>query len=241
MPLMVFSNWYVSVDYETLEKELNCAIIKPMKELYYHWSDTQDCVLSFTCCPTIQPCTLAILDSFYRLATTGRSEIFHRSWRDNLLSFLAPRDCAFTQENIIKFVWKPTFKYCVELIASLEQGSITLSEVERIFCDDETLADIQLSCESLVKSLAPCSLPIFPFCTCEGCITRKTRQLFSIDTSVKTLPDMCWIQTVCKQIENYRLSQKCIECAKALIILCDEDHLNLNGDFISILVLGKKV
>ena len=233
---MVFSNWYVSVDYETLEKELNCAIIKPMNELYY---DTQDCVLSFTCCPTIQPCTLSILESFYLLAT--ESEIFHRSWRDNLLSFLQSRDCAFTQENIIKFVWKPTFTYCVELIASLEQGSITLSEVERIFCDDETVTDIENNCESLVQSLASCSLPIFPFCDCECCETYETLQHFSSDTSVKISSDVCWIQTVCKQIENYRLSQNCIECAKALIILCDKDHLNLTGDFTSILVLGKKV
>ena len=50
-----------------------------------------------------------------------------------------------------------------------------------------------------------------------------------------------WIETVCKQIEHYRLCLKCKECAQVVLTLCDEDHLNLTGDFNSIHVLIKKV
>ena len=146
---------------------------------------------------------------------------------------MSRHNCVFTQEDIVTFVWKPTFEYCVELIARLEHGEITLSEVERVFCDDETLTDLQLSCEFLVRSLVSCSSPkhsTFTFCTCECCTTAEIQQFFIRDTSVKISLDMSWIQTVCKLIEHYRLSKKCIECAKALLTLCDENHLKLRTE-----------
>ena len=237
---MVFS----FVGYDSLKEELCIVSRKPMKELYYHWNDTDDCVLSFTCFPTIKPCILSILSSFHLLATTGRKEVFCHIWNDNMSSLMSRHNCAFTQEDIVRFVWKPTLKYCVEhIIARLEHGEITLSEVERVFCDNENL---QFSCESLVKALFSCSSPkhsTFRFCNCECCTTAEIQQFFIRDTSVKISLDMCWIITVRKQIEHYRLSKNCIECAKALLTLCDENHLNLKtaGDFRSVRVLEKKV
>ena len=155
-------------------------------------------------------------------------------------SLMSHHNCVFTQEDIVRFVWKPTFEYCVELIARLKHGGIMLNEVERVFCDDVKLTDLQLSCEFLVRSLVSCSSPEqFRFCTCECCTTAEIQQIIC-DTSVKISSDMSWIQTVCKQIEQYRLSVDCTECAKALLTLCDENHLNLKiaGD---IPVLGQKV
>ena len=229
-----------------MKEELHVVSIKPMKELYYHWNDTHDCDLGYTCCPSIQPRTLSILSSFYLLATTGRKEIFCRIWNDNMSSLMSRHNCAFTQEDIVDFVWKPTFNYFVELIARLQHGEITLREIERVFCDDEKLTDLQLSCEDLVKSLVSCSSPehsTFRLCPCKGCRTSKIRQFFIRDTSVKISLDIGWIHTFLKQIEHYRFSKKCIECAKALLTLCDESHLNLKvaGDFSFIFVLGEKV
>ena len=237
---------FLFIGYESLKEELRIVSIKPMNELYFHWNDPDDCNLSFTCCPTIKPCTLAILGSFYLLATSGRKEVFCRIWNANMTSLMSRRNCVFTQEDIVRFVWKPTFEYCVELVTRLEHGGIMLNEVERVFCDDKKLTDLQLSCESLVKSLVSCSSTehsTFRFCTCECCTTFKIQQFFIHDTSVKISSDMGWIQTVRKQIEHYRLSKKCIECAKAILTLCDENHLNLKvaGDFSSVFVLGEKV
>ena len=74
----------IYIGYKTLEEELQCVLIKPMKKLYFHWNDNHNnCVLRFTCCPTVQPCTLA-LSSLYFLS--GRAEIFHRVWKENLSS-----------------------------------------------------------------------------------------------------------------------------------------------------------
>ena len=202
-----------------------------MKELFFHWIDHEDCDLGYKCCPTIKPCTLSILRSFYLIATTGR-KVFCHVWKENLSFLISRHDCAVTQENIIKFVWKRTIKYCVELIARLEHGKIILNEVERLFCDD-SLTDIQLSCESLVKSCS--SLPKYSalkFCNCECCTALKIQQHFVIsDTSVNISSDISWIQTVCKTIGCCRLF---LECAQAIRKLCDEDHLDLTAVIYSI-------
>ena len=228
--------------YETLEKELNSVSTKRMKDLYFHWNDAHDCDLSFTCCPTIKPCTLSILDSFYLLATTDRTEIFYSVWKENL----SLMSCHNSQEDIVQFVWKPTFKYCVELIQKLEHGKIALSEVERVFCSVQTLTDIQKSCESLVKVLLSCCSrarkhSISKFCSCECCTKTEIQQFLIHNTSVTLSSNTSWIQTVCKKIKYYRISQKCIKCAEALLILRNKDHLNLTGDFSSIPFLGEKV
>ena len=213
-----------------------------MKELYYHWNDSHDCDFGYKCCPTIQPCTLTILGSFYLLATTGKTEIFHHVWKENMSSLMSRHNyCAFTQEDIVKFVWKPTFEYCVELIARLHGGK-TLSEVERIFCNDETLTDLQSSCKSVAKPSVSYSVPehlIFKFCTCECCTTPEIQQHFISDTSRTIVSsELEWIETVYKRIQHYRLS---LECAQAVLTLCDEDHLNLTGNFNSIHSFIEKV
>ena len=222
--------------YKSLEEELHNVSRKPMKELYFHWNDSQDCDLGYKCCPTIQPCTLAILGSFYVLAITGKTEIFRYVWKENMSSLMSRHNyCAFTQEDIVKFVWKPTFEYYVKLITRL-RGGITLSEVEQIFCNDETLTDLQSRCKSVSKSSSVSySVPehlIFKFCTYDCCTTQEIQQHF-INTTSRTIvsSDLEWIATVYKRIQHYRLS---LECAQAVLTLCDKDHLNLTRIFYSI-------
>ena len=225
-----------------MKEELQQVLNKPMNELYFHWNDSRDCDLGFTCCPTIQPCTLSILDSFYLLATTGRSEVFCRIWRDKLSSLISQHEYAFTQENIVDFVWNPTFEYCQLLITRLKSGMIPLSEIERVFCGDKTLTDVQVSCESLFKSLTSCYYKhsTFKFCTCKCCTTQEIKQYLVKDSSMFIYGSK-WIETVFKQIEHHRLCLKCKECAQTVLTLCDEDHLNLTGDFNSLHVLIEKV
>ena len=161
-----------------------------------------------------------------------QTEIFRHVWKENLSSLMSHHNCTFTQEDIVKFVWKPTFEYYVELTARL-RGGITLSEVERIFCNDETLTDLQSSCASVVKSSpVTYSVPkhlIFKFCTCECCTTPEIQQHFTSRTIISS--ELEWIESVYKRIEHYHLS---LECAQAVLTLCDEDHLNLTGNFNSI-------
>ena len=220
---------------------MNNVSTKLMKDLYFHWNSDVDCVLSYTCCPTIQPITLSILDSFFRLAT---NQIFCCNWSKTLSIFLKQsHDSPITQDEIVTSVWKPTLYVCVELINDLESGEITLQKVDQVF-GDEKVTDMKNDCESLVKELSSClshkGLNVM-FCSCECCSTIEIQQFFENDTTLAVSSDTSWIETVREQIEHYRLSQKCIECAKALTILCDEDHLNLTGDFGSIHVLGNKV
>ena len=158
---------------------------------------------------------------------------------------MAKIDSGITQEDIVQLVWKPTLNYCVKLISGLKNGSLALNEVERVFDDDEEIANIKLSCGNLVKSLVSCSSPDYAtcrLCSCECCTALEIRQLGIHDT-VQVSSDLSWIETFCKQIKHYRLAKKCIECAKAIIALCNEDHLNLKtaGDFSSVFLLGEKV
>ena len=218
------------LDYKSLEEKLHNVLRKPMKELYYHWNDSHDCDFGYKCCPTIQPCILTILGSFYLLATTGKTEIFCYVWKENLSSLMSHHNCAFTQEDMVNFVWKPTFEYYMELIARLRRG-ITLSEVERIFCNVKT--DLQSSCASVAKSSSVSySVPedlIIKFCTCECCTTQEIQQHFTSRTIISS--ELEWIETVYKRIQHYRLS---LECAQAVFTLCDKDHSNLTGNFNSI-------
>ena len=240
-------SYFFILDYRSLEDELLSVIQKPMSELCFHWNDdTHDCALRFTCCPTIKTCTVPILSPLYLFSTNGRTDIFRYAWKENLSSLKSRRNCAFTQENIVNFVWKPTVAFCMDLITRLKDGRISLSEVEQVFCSDESLTDLQSSCESLVKSLVSSKQLTYKFCRCRSCTKSKIQQHFSSVTfrSMKISLDLSWIEKVRKQIEHYRLSKKCIECAKMLLTLCDQNHLNLDtsaGDYNSLLVLGQKV
>ena len=140
-----------SIDYVHLEIELQDLLSKPVKELYLHWNESHDyCYWGLRCFPpTLKLGTFSILISFFILATTN---VFRQIWKNNLSIFLASKNDS-TQENIIDFVWNPTFKYCVELITRLKSGDISLSEVEKVFCDEKTLEDVYSSLESLAKSL----------------------------------------------------------------------------------------
>ena len=226
-----------STDYVNLEKERQHHYSKPVNELYLHWNESHDCYLGLRCFPTLEICTLSILNSFCILAT---SRIFQKKWKNNLSFFLASKK-DFTQENIIDFVWKPTFKYCVELITRLKSGYISLSEIEEVFCDEKTLKDLQSSCKSLAKSLVSCKeLSRYKLCTCGCCTAPEIQQHFTSDISMIS-KESEWIVPACKRIEHYRLCLKCMECAQTVLTLCDEDHLDLTGDFITIHALVEKV
>ena len=226
-----------SIDYVHLEKELQHLLSKPVNELYLHWNESHDCYMGLRCFPTLKLCTLSFLNSFCILATTN---VFQQIWRNNLSIFLASKIDS-TQENIIDFVWKPTFKHCVELITRLKSGNILLSEVEKVFCDEKTLEDLQSSCESLTRSLIYCKEhSSYKLCTCGCCTAPEIQQRFTSDTSMIS-KESEWIVPACKSIEHFRLSLKCMECAETVLTLCDEDHLNLTGDFITIHALVEKV
>ena len=228
----------LSIDFVNLEKELQHLLSKPVKELYLHWNESRDCYLGLRCFPpTLKLCTISILNLFCIVATTN---VFRQIWKNNLSIFLASKIDS-TQENIIEFVWKPTFKYCVELITRLRSGDISLSEVDKVFCDEKTLKDLQSSCKSLAESLVSCKEhSSYKLCMC-GCGTAlEIQQHFASDISMISNGTE-WTVAACKRIEHYRLCLKCMECAQTVLTLCDEDHLDLTGDFITIHALVEKV
>ena len=200
---------------------MHTASIKTMNELCSNWNNvTSSADLQFTCCPTVQPCTQAILTSFYRLA--DKSETFRSMWKSKLSNSLTPH---FTQVDIVELVWIPTVIDCLTLISNLRSGRILLSEVKKVFRQQK----IEQSCHSLVDSLSSCFS------------VRDFSNTFSLETVTESseFSDRSWIDTVCRQCEHYNLSLKCIECARALLGL--RDKLGLKGDFSCIQVLGDKV
>ena len=213
-----------NIGYEALQEELQKASIKPMVELCSNWNDkTASADLKFTCCLTVEPCTQSILMSFYTLAKN--SEIFRRKWKNKLSGSLDTCVGGFIQKQIVELVWKPTVADCWTLIGKLKDGVILLSEVNEVFGKQ----NMRQSCHSLVESLPSFySEDILP----DGVLVE------SLENS-----SMCsnetWIDTVCKQVEHYNVSLKCIKCAKALLTL--RDNLKLKGDFSSIQVLGDEV
>lgn len=210
------------IDYNTLKQELKEASSKTMAKLCSNWCRKEK--LNFTCCRVIKPCTQSILTSFSHLAKPRRSQIFRRMWNKNMSTFLEswkkkmstnPEFNDFiTQKKIIEVIWQPTVTYCQKLVDRLKSGTISMSEIEEIFCDDKDLTDIKLSCDSLLDSLISSKL-------------------------VKDSSNKQWIHTVCRQIKHHRLSLKCIECAQAIFSL--RDKLKLKGDFSRIKVVGDKV
>lgn len=194
-----------------------------MAELCSNWSNesTTSSDLQFKCCPSIQPCLQSILTPFYHLAL--RSDIFCRMWKKRLSTALVSHHGAFTQENIVEFVWRPTVNDCQLLITGLKSGNILLSEVKKVFGK----LDIRQSCHSLINSLPPCYISF-----------DKNKAVY-VSSSENAPSDKHWIDTVCRQVEHYDVSFRCVECAQQLLSL--RDKLELKGDFSSLQVLGDEV
>ena len=194
-----------------------------MAELCSNWKDESisSTDLQFNCCPTIQPCLQAILIPFHPLA--HKSEIFRSIWKKKLSTTLGSHCGAFTQEDVVELVWRPTVKDCQLLISRLKSGQILLSEVTKIF----GMQDIQQSCLSLINSLPSCSS-----------ILSDKHEAVNGSVSDAT-SDKQWIDIVSKQVEHYKISFRCVECAQQLLSLCDK--LELKGDFSCLQVVGDKV
>ena len=202
------------IDYKALQEELQKASAKSMVELCSNWSiDTDSADLKFTCCPTIEPCTQAILTPFYHLAVN--SELFCCVWKRKLCNALMSH-CDASQEDVVKFVWRPTVEECSTFLNKLKSRRILLSELKELLYEK----DIQQSCQALMSSLPPLD----------------TVDLgISLDEEDSTE----WIDTVCEQVKCYYLSLKCIDCAEAVFKL--QDKLELKGDFTHMQILGDKV
>ena len=183
-----------------------------MAELCSNWSiDTASADLKFTCCPTIKPCTQAILTPFYHLAVS--SEIFCRVWKRKLCTALMSH-CGASQEDIVRFVWRPTLEESWTFLNKLKSRRILLSELKELLYEQDLLR----SCQALLSSLPP---------------------LNTIGISLDEGDSVEWIDKVCEQVKCYYLSLKCIDCAQAVFIL--QDKLELKGDFSHMQILGDKV
>ena len=193
---------------KALKEQCESVNLTNMNRICSNWNtaETSDC-LAFVYFAAIQPCIKSILKSFFKLAEPERNDIFHAIWKKKLSNAYQTRTC-LTQQKVVDLVWMPTYESCCNLVSVLTDQSMLLIEVENVFRGYE-LDDIQFCCESLVKSLASCS--------------------------EENSADEKWIETVCKQIESYRLSKNCLESAKALVEL--RKQLKLTGDFTHIQLL----
>ena len=168
--------------------------VKTVAELCSNWSiETASADLKFTCCTTIEPCTQVILTPFYHLAVS--SELFRRVWKRKLCTALMSH-CGASQEDIVKFVWRPTVEDCWTFLNELKSRRILLSELWE--------QNIRQSCRALMTFLPSLNTEGIPF---DG------------------EDSMEWIDTVCEQVKYYYVSLKCIECAQAVIRLRDRLEL----------------
>ena len=225
--LEILTSYKLHTDYRALQMELQESLVKSMADLCLNWSIyTASADLKFTCCPTIKPCTQAILAPFYHLAVN--SETFCRVWKSKLCTALTSH-CGGSQEDIVKFVWQPTIEECSTFLNKLRSRRILLSELKELLYEQ----DIQQSCRALMSFLPPLD-------TVDISLDEED-SMESIDTVDISLDEedlMESIDTVCEQVKSYYLSLKCIDCAQAVFRLQDE---LLKGDFTHMQFLGDKV
>ena len=153
-----------------------------------------------------------LLQHLYIVGKKYPNDIFDTCWRQqcklhtNLDTF----------EAVHKIVCTPVLNECEEILVSLEQGTMTLEDVEKHFWSFHEANELKSNLERLCQGLKEC----FP----------DHKQL---------LAPRSWVPSVVANIQEYKKLNSNIAAAE--IVLQLKDSMKLNGDFTAVNTIVQQV
>ena len=142
-----------------------------------------------------------------------KCDIFTRFW-DARLRELKEENRSLTMDDVFPVVWTPVFHQCEQLLVKLRNHSLSLSEVDTLFCGMEH--------DSIAQTFKKLQMGV------EWCQSR-----------CEAKPDFKWIHPVIFRIEKFRKLSKVTGAAQVLLNI--KGALNLTGDFQLIEIIASKV
>ena len=142
------------------------------------------------------------------------NDIFHRVWRETLTR-ADEEGSELSIEDIVTKIWKPAFNECCQILESLNNCSIKLSEVNDRFLEYKDASTIKLQLEKLYKGV-------------ELCHSRKP-------------PKKCppGINTAVERMQQYWTLCRYAKAAQTVLEL--KEKLELTGDFSLMETIAEKV
>lgn len=194
-----------------LLEELNSDYnIVPVKELFVPATDFSD---SHVVCKffNTEGVPTELLNYLYIVGKQYPNDVFEACWRQQCKSCVNLR----TFEAVYEMVCIPVLTECKEILISLEQGAMTLENVEKYFWRFE-ISELKSSLVNL----------------CEG-----MRQCFPNDKQL--LPHEKWVSAVVRKIGEYKKISSYIDAAKIVLLL--KYSMKLTGDFTAVNIIVQQV
>ena len=182
----------------------------PVKELFVPLTDSSksQIVCKFFSTENVPA---VLLQYLYIVGKRYHNDIFDTCWRKQCKS------CAnlHTFQAVYDMVLTPVLTECKEILLSLEQGTMTLKNVEMYFWKFESI-ELKSNLQNLCEGMKEC----FP----------GDKQL---------LPPRKWVSTVAKSIQEYKKINGYIAAAKIVLLL--KDSMKLTGDFTAVNTIVQQV
>ena len=153
-----------------------------------------------------------LLQHLYIIGKKHPNDIFETCWRQQCKS------CANldTFEGVHQMVCTPVLNECEEILVSLEQGTMTLENVEKYFSSFHETSELKSNLEKLCQGIREC----FP----------NHKQLRA---------PRSWVASVVTSIQEYKKLNGYIAAAR--IVLQLKDSMKLNGDFTAVNTIVEQV
>ena len=182
----------------------------PVKELFVSITDSSNTQLVCKFFST-ENVPAKLLRYLYIVGKKYPNDIFETCWRQQCKS------CAnlHTFQAVYEMVCIPVLTECQEILVSLEQGTMTLENVE-MYCWRFESNELKNNLQHLCQGIKEC----FP----------SNKQL---------LPPRNWVSTVAKNIQEYKKISSYIAAAKIVLML--KDSMKLTGDFTAVNTIVQQV
>ena len=153
-----------------------------------------------------------LLQHLYIVGKKYPNDIFESCWRQQCKLYVN----LDTFEAVHKMVCTPVLNKCEEILVSLEQGTMTLEDVENYFWSSHEANELKRNLDKLCQGIKEC----FP----------NHKQL---------LAPRSWVPSVVENIQAYKKLNGYIAAAK--IVLQLKDSMKLNGDFSTVNTIVQQV
>ena len=163
-----------------------------MVDLVKDWErDRDDGLSEFTCCPSMG----MLREIVTPFAIMQESEYFLQQWKKMLQGLVDDIDdgAKIDHLSVMEDVWRPTLKWCNDLLDRLHNGSIVLGELSDIF-RSKNVDQIKAEVTALVVALPKCGFVL-----------------------AEEVSRMDWIDLFVDQIKQYRSAFSCQKAATTVV------------------------